>query len=180
MSSRRKQQTRPKLKSAARKSFAIVRAKKSDVKLAREAMLEVHLRKTFDQRAMEKFLSDPTNYLFLALEGGRVAGSLIGYSLIHPPRPEPQFLLYEIDVRPEFRKRGFGKALVEAFIAAARTAGAFEVWVITNQSNAAGMALYASCGLRRENTDDVMMASRLLAPRRSGKKRCHPARGRFR
>jgi ribosomal protein S18 acetylase RimI-like enzyme len=138
--------------------FTIVRAKTADVELAREAMLEVHERKTFDHDAMVKFLSDRANYLFLALEGERVAGSLFGYSLVHPPMREPQFLLYEIDVRPQSRRRRIGKALVEAFISAARDAGAFEVWVITNQSNATAMAMYASCGLRRENPDDVMLA----------------------
>jgi len=40
---------------------------------------------------------------------------------------------------------------VKAFISEARAAGAFEVWVITNQSNAADIAMYAACGLRREN-----------------------------
>jgi ribosomal protein S18 acetylase RimI-like enzyme len=144
--------------------FTIVRAKTTDVELAREAMLELHERKRFDREAMLKFLADPENYLFLALEGERVAGSLFGYSLVHPPMREPQFLLYEIDVRPQSRRRGIGKALVQAFISEARTAGAFEVWVITNQSNVAAMAMYASCGLRRENPDDVMLALPLNKP----------------
>jgi ribosomal protein S18 acetylase RimI-like enzyme len=140
--------------------FTIVRAKTTDVELAREAMLELHERKAFDRDAMLKFLSEPANYLFLALEGERVAGSLFGYSLVHPPVREPQFLLYEIDVRPQSRRRGIGKALVEAFTSEAR---AFEVWVITNQSNTAAMAMYAACGLRRENPDDVMLALSLGA-----------------
>src|SRR5580704_13151761 len=134
--------------------FNIVRAKTADVHLTREAMLELHLRKAFDPDAMLAFLSDQDNYLFLALAGERVAGSLFGYSLVHPPIREPQFLLYEIDVRPEDRRRGIGKAL-------ARASGAFGIWVITNQSNSAAMAMYASCGLRRENPDDVMLALRL-------------------
>jgi ribosomal protein S18 acetylase RimI-like enzyme len=147
--------------------FTIVRAKTTDVEMAREAMLEVHERKAFDRDAMINFLSDPANYLFLALEDERVAGSLLGYSLVHPPMREPQFLLYEIDVRPQSRRRGIGKALVEAFIFEGRAAGAFEVWVVTNQSNAAAMAMYAACGLRRENPDDVMLALPLTTLQRS-------------
>jgi ribosomal protein S18 acetylase RimI-like enzyme len=138
--------------------FTIVRAKTADVDLAREAMLELHERKAFDRDAILKFLADSANYLFLALEGERVIGSLFGYALVHPPIRKPQFLLYEIDVRSQSRRRGIGKALVQAFISAARAAGAFEVWVITNQSNTAAMAMYAACGLRRENPDDVMLA----------------------
>jgi hypothetical protein len=48
--------------------FTIVPAKTADVEVAREAVPEVHERKTFDHDAVVKFLSDPANYLFLALE----------------------------------------------------------------------------------------------------------------
>ena len=55
---------------------------------------------------------------------------------------------------------GVGKALVRAFIAEAQVAGAYEVWVLTNESNSAAMAMYMGCGLGRENGDDVMMRLR--------------------
>jgi GNAT superfamily N-acetyltransferase len=87
-----------------------------------------------------------------------VVGSLNGYALRPPQRREPQFLLYEVDVRRGHRKRGIGRALVERFMAEARTAGAFEVWVLSNVSNKAAMAMYTGCGLRREHRDDVMLS----------------------
>jgi ribosomal protein S18 acetylase RimI-like enzyme len=138
------------------RTFTILRARQSDADLAREAIIELHERTPLDERAMVEFLSDSHCYLFLATEGGRVVGSLNGYALRHPDRREPQFLLYEIDVRPECQNRGIGKALVERFVAKAQSAGAFEVWVVTNQSNEAAMAMYEHCGLRRENLDDVV------------------------
>jgi GNAT superfamily N-acetyltransferase len=75
-----------------------------------------------------EFLADSARYLLLATEQDRVLGSLNGYALRHLYRREPQFLLYEIDVRPECRNRGIGKALVESFMDEARAAAAFEVW----------------------------------------------------
>jgi GNAT superfamily N-acetyltransferase len=108
-------------------------------------------------------LSDPARYLLLAIEGDRVAGSLSGYALQPPHRREPQFLLYAIDVRSKSRNRGIGKALVKAFIVEARAAGAFEVWVLTKQSNSRAMAMYAHCGLRRENDDDVLLTLPLVS-----------------
>jgi hypothetical protein len=44
------------------------------------------------------------------------------------------------------------------FSAEARAAGAFEQWVLTNQSNPAALALYGGCGYRARNPDDVMLA----------------------
>ena len=137
--------------------FRILRAQVPDKDLARQAIVEVHGRTLGDTNTLVDFLADPTRYLLLAIEGDRVVGSLNGYALRPPHRPEPQFLLYEVDVRPECRNQGAGKALVERFILEARAAGAFEVWVVTNQSNAAAMAMHSSCGLHCEHSDDVVL-----------------------
>jgi ribosomal protein S18 acetylase RimI-like enzyme len=138
-------------------SIAILRAGPADLELARESVAALHGRTPSDD-ALADFLSDPARYLLVALEGRRIVGSLNGFTLQPPHRREPQFLLYEIDVRVECRNQGIGTALVARFITEARAAGAFEVWVLTNESNAAAMALYASCGLRRERRDDVMLS----------------------
>jgi ribosomal protein S18 acetylase RimI-like enzyme len=142
--------------------FNIVRAGVAELKLAVEAVREVHEREPLDRAAVEEFLADSSHYLLLALEHGRVAGSLNGYALKHPDRREPAFFLYEIDVREECRNRGIGKALVNRFVAEARSAGAFEVWVLTNQSNGPAMTMYEHSGLSRPNGDDVMWELMLL------------------
>ena len=69
-------------------------------------------------------------------------------------------------MRPQFRKLGVATALIRGFIQEARNAGAFEVWVLTNRSNRAAMSLYAHCGLRRENSDDVMLNLKMERKRR--------------
>ena len=126
--------------------------------LARQAVKEVHGRGSFDEESLGAFLSDQSSYLLLAVEAGTVVGSLNGYALRHPQRKERQFLLYEIDVREGWRRQGIGKELVTTFVDTARRARAFEVWVPTNASNAAAMALYRACGLTQRNPDDVLFS----------------------
>jgi ribosomal protein S18 acetylase RimI-like enzyme len=137
------------------RTFKILRASTAEVGLARQAVVEVDGRTVLDEVALVDFLSDPARYLLLAIEGGRVVGSLNGYSLRRTYRREPQFLLYEVGVRQECRNRGVGKALVARFVREARAAGAFEVWVVTSPVNEAAMAMYERCGLGRETKNDV-------------------------
>jgi len=94
----------------------------------------------------------------VAVGGDEVVGSLNGYSLRHPNSRQPQFLLYEIDVKKQYRRRGVGAALVAAFVSEAQASGAFEVWVLTNHSNEAAMGMYRRCGFARRNPDDVMLS----------------------
>ena len=139
------------------RELVIVRAGAADLELAAEAVRHVHERDVLDDGALGEFLSDNSRYLILALENSRVVGSLNGYALKHPDRREPAFFLYEIDVREECRNRGIGRALVNRFTAEARAAGAFEVWVVTNQSNGPAMAMYQHCGFTRPNPNDVIL-----------------------
>lgn len=142
-------------------SITILRATEADSELALIAVREIHRRSPVDQAALYRFLRDPDSYLLLAIVREQVVGSLNGCAVLRPDRPDVQFLLYEIDVRPEWRNRGIGATLVNRFIDEGRAAGASEVWVLTNESNAAAMAMYSHCGLRRQNKDDVMLSLKL-------------------
>jgi len=138
-------------------AIRIFRAQPPDLEFARQAVVEVHNRNLTDDATLIEFLSDRSRYLLLAVQQDRVLGSLHGQALRHPHRCEPQFLLYEIDVRPEYGNQGVGKALVQSFIEEAEAAGAFEAWVLTDESNPAALAMYTSCGLRREGREQIML-----------------------
>jgi ribosomal protein S18 acetylase RimI-like enzyme len=116
----------------------------------------VHGRKDADPSALARFLSDAATLMLVAVDGDDVVGSVYGHLLAAPDRPEPRCLLYELDVSPACRRRGIGAALVRAFVDAARDAGAFSVWLVTNASNDAAMATYRRCGFERRHADDVM------------------------
>jgi ribosomal protein S18 acetylase RimI-like enzyme len=138
--------------------ISIIRASLENLALARQAILEVHERTAFDIAGLEAFLLDRSCFLLLAIEGERVVGSLNGYALRHPHMRRPQFLLYEIDVLSEHRRKGIGSALVRSFSEEARKADAFEIWVLTNSSNHAAMSIYLRNGYSRRNPDDVMLS----------------------
>ena len=114
------------------------------------------------RNALNRFLADSDDYLLLAMEGESLIGSLNGHALHRPQCREPEFLLYEIDVAPAHRNRGVGKALVNAFVSEARTAGASEIWVLTNTPNLAAMSMYQACGFLQSTIDDVMLSRKLL------------------
>ena len=111
----------------------------------------------FDPAAMAEFLADRDCFLIVAVENGVVVGTLDGYALRQPHTRRPQFLLYEIDVVPECRRRGIGRALVDAFAAEARQRDADVVWVLTHRSNAAAVALYRSSGFAPDERSDTAM-----------------------
>jgi hypothetical protein len=74
--------------------FTIIRATSSDRELARQALAEVnlatsHYRGAVDEAALAEFLSDPANYLLVAVDQGAAVGSLYGYVLQTPYRAAP-------------------------------------------------------------------------------------------
>lgn len=68
---------------------------------------------------------------------------------------QESFFICSVDVAEEFRRRGAGKTLVETLAAFARSRGCREMFVFTNASNEAAVALYHSMDGRRPNLDNV-------------------------
>lgn len=139
-------------------SINIIRASSKDIELAFKAIKELHMRVPMERDAVSYFINDPSCYLLLAISDTDIIGSLNGYSLRHPHICRPQFLLYEIDVNENHRGKGIGQALVNKFLDEARIANAFEVWVLSNESNIAAIEMYKKCGFQSRNRDDVMLS----------------------
>ncbi len=93
----------------------------------------------------EEFLADPRTLLFVADDGGTPVGWLYAYELVRP-EGRRAMLLYELEVAPEARRRGHGRALLEALLTEARARGHLRVWVLTEPDNEAAAALYAATG----------------------------------
>ena len=141
------------------KDWSVRRAALQDTSQVCDPLRLVDQREITDPSAVEKFLSDPACYLLFATDGDEVVGSLNGYALKRPYRPEPQFFLYEVGVKKQYRGQGVGTALVRAFVGEARAAGAFEVWVLTDKTNTAALRIYEKSGLAIEdiNAETVML-----------------------
>ncbi len=95
--------------------------------------------------ATARFLAENGHHLFIAYEEERAVGFVSGVEVTHPDKGTEMFL-YELAVDEPFRHRGIGRALVERLAAAAREAGCYGMWVITDEDNEAARATYEGTG----------------------------------
>ena len=95
--------------------------------------------------AVERFLADPAHHLLLAYDGERPVGFVSGVEMTHPDKGTEMFL-YELAVDEDHRRRGVGRALVEALAELARSKGCYDVWVLTEEENEAAVATYRRAG----------------------------------
>jgi ribosomal protein S18 acetylase RimI-like enzyme len=91
------------------------------------------------------FLGRPETTLMVVEVDGGVVGWAYGHELAHPDG-ERTMLLYALDVAEQHRGRGYGSALVRAFVRGARDRGCTETWALTEHDNEAAMATYVSAG----------------------------------
>src|SRR3954447_20107041 len=92
-----------------------------------------------------RFLTRPGHHLLMALEHDRPVGFVTGVETVHPDKGTEMFL-YELAVHEDHRRRGIGRALVEALARLARERGCHGMWVGTEPDNAAAIATYHAAG----------------------------------
>jgi ribosomal protein S18 acetylase RimI-like enzyme len=104
-----------------------------------------------DPAATARFLADPDSHLFVAYDADeRPVGFVSGVEMTHPDKGTEMFL-YELAVAESARRRGVGRALVEALIRRARERGCYGMFVFTDDNNAAALATYRGAGARKES-----------------------------
>jgi GNAT superfamily N-acetyltransferase len=103
----------------------------------------------------ESFLRRPETVMFVVEDDSGACGCVYGHELAHPAG-ERTMLLYSLDVAEHVRRRGYGVALVNAFVGHARDLGCTEVWVLTDDANPAALATYTSAGGQRDPANQVM------------------------
>ena len=100
-------------------------------------------------------LADEALVNVIAVEDGQVVGFIYGHVLWR--FEAVSFFIYSVDVAQTHRRRGIGKAMMAALSAQIAKGRWDEMFVLTNRSNAAAMALYASAGGIVPEPDDVVM-----------------------
>lgn len=95
------------------------------------------------RRALRHHLRSPNARLIVA----HLAGRVVGYALLLRTRRSPWWRLYSL-VRAADAPAGTGRALVEAVLAAARSAGARGIRLEVRADNQQAIRLYESCGFR--------------------------------
>ena len=95
--------------------------------------------------ATQRFLAEPANHLLVAYDDGVPVGFVSGVELTHPDKGTEMFL-YELAVDESHRRRGHGRALIEALVSLARERGCVGMFVFVDDDNEAGRAAYRSAG----------------------------------
>lgn len=87
----------------------------------------------------------PGTLAFVAVDGDEIQGWCWGYHLI---RPDNSSMLYldQLEVGEKHRRKGIGRALVHAFMAAGKAVGATRMCLTTGEANVAARALYEALG----------------------------------
>jgi ribosomal protein S18 acetylase RimI-like enzyme len=90
-------------------------------------------------------LDSPGTLVFVALSGAELVGWCWGYRLVRPDGTSMLYL-HQVEVLERHRARGIGRALLTAFMAAGRSAGAAKMFLTTGAENHAARKLYDALG----------------------------------
>ncbi|MFI5907461.1 GNAT family N-acetyltransferase [Dactylosporangium sp. NPDC051541] len=89
----------------------------------------------------------------LLFSGVDDTGAVVGWIwLALPGEKRPQAWVYDIQVDPEYRRRGFGRALMLAAEDELRARGVFELGLNVFGHNVGAQALYSSIGFQIKST----------------------------
>ncbi|MDX2130411.1 MAG: GNAT family N-acetyltransferase [Chloroherpetonaceae bacterium] len=97
---------------------------------------------------LSQLLSLSHFFVGVAFHEGTLVGALTAHKLESYYAVEPQFYLYDIAVRPEFQRKGIGKALVTSLNELARKHGASEVFVQADAEDIHALDFYRHTGGR--------------------------------
>lgn len=128
---------------------------------AQDAPLAVAVVKTFaakdvSRQHMERFLTNPANYLIVAHVEDNLAGFLLAYALERLKEDSHKMFIYEIEVAEGYRRKGVGTALVRYVRDIVRREKMLSAFVFTNYSNEGAVEFYKSTGAEVENGDDLL------------------------
>jgi GNAT superfamily N-acetyltransferase len=110
------------------------------------------------RRALEIILAEPARArIFVARHGEQVVAMAALHFTTSTAEGGKVAWFEDCIVRPEHRRKGIGKALLEYVIAQARAEAALRVMLLTDSDNERAQALYRKSGFR----DSAMLAMRL-------------------
>jgi len=110
------------------------------------------------RRALEMILADASRArIYVARDGARIIAMAALHFTTSTAEGGKVAWFEDCIVRPEHRRKGLGKTLLEYVIAQAQAEGARRVMLLTDGDNFSAQALYRKSGFR----DSAMLAMRL-------------------
>jgi GNAT superfamily N-acetyltransferase len=110
------------------------------------------------RRALQIILADGSRArIYVARDGERIVAMAALHFTTSTAEGGKVAWFEDCIVRPEHRRQGLGKALLEYVVAQARAEGALRVMLLTDGDNHSAQALYRKSGFR----DSAMLAMRL-------------------
>lgn len=100
-----------------------------------------------DRRDFEFYLNDTDSLFFVATQGTRVVGDILGP--VDPWRDPPSAHIDSIAVLPDAQHRGIGSLLLESFTKGARRQRCRRVTLEVATANEVGLAFFACHGFRK-------------------------------
>ena len=109
--------------------------------------------KSSDRSAAQQFLSERLenndSEIFVAEDGSQLVGFTQLYPLFSSTRMKRYWLLNDLYVNPNFRGKGFSKALIEEAKVLCRTSDSCGMYLETGKENMIGNQLYPSVGFKK-------------------------------
>lgn len=143
------------------KHLVIKRIKSANQAFLKNLDLLLKKNKRWDNKQGKKFFKNENSALFVAFSNNKLVGFAIAYKLQRFDQKGAEILLDEIEVVKEYRKEGIGKKIIESVKNWGKKTGAKEIWIPTNKSNQAAVALYKSAGGKAENKDDIIFVIKI-------------------
>jgi ribosomal protein S18 acetylase RimI-like enzyme len=106
--------------------------------------------------SLSSFLSNPLNFLLVALDDNEPVGFVLAYQLQRIDGESAKMFLYEIGVADNYRRRGIGSALINELDRICKDGSFINMFVLTNESNIPATGLYLKTGGHTHSSDDLM------------------------
>jgi ribosomal protein S18 acetylase RimI-like enzyme len=108
-----------------------------------------------DINRIDAFLRNDLDYVVACIEDNVVVGFLLAYELQRFDKNNMMYV-HEVDVVPEYRRRGIGRQMIEEVIRICEECGVYKLFLITNKSNVPACRLYEVTGGKVVEDDSIL------------------------
>jgi ribosomal protein S18 acetylase RimI-like enzyme len=108
-----------------------------------------------DIERIDAFLGSDLDYVIACIEDNEVIGFLLAYELQRFDKNNMMYV-HEVDVMPEYRRRGIGRRMIEEVTRICEQRGVYKMFLITNKSNVPASRLYEATGGKTIDDDSIV------------------------